>query len=864
MTASYRQGQQSLQDSWDSCEHTIDTIWTIFESTLIDHLRTEGISAHVASGSPASLDALGDIQRHWQEPSSRSKGGYRDTADRVAHLAVAWIVSLARQEGTRKVMRKLHVHRSIICDSLNLLGKDFDAAIAQPASHVHLWKKALADFKSRTQAKAFRLWRSKLFTHNASPTAALYRWIRRVPPPVHLVLTSEDGLCLGPDQFFRRAREFWGEIWDSDRQGYREAIQEMQDLLRTAPPLVQDASRLKAVAQVMKAEAAPGLDNWPPSILSKLPQPAYQLLIVIYDFIEATGMWPTKWTMVRTHLVPKSTDPEKPVSDFRPLAVLSVWYRLWSSYRVAQLSPDIFTNLDPQLRGGLPGRTIGEMVSTPLLALEATCNNAATPEGPLQTHLANLDAAKCFDYTSRSGALRSARDRGLPHRLLGVLIAFWTRTARFLSAGGHVDKTPLRTYNGIPQGCPISALICNCIVHEWLQAVFHPRCIAFSFLDDRQILAPSHHLLLEVWQKSEEWASEQKWRLNVTKSHHVQVPRTQDSIQSGQEPLPKVDNTQVLGVDVPTRPNVALSRQRQRLRTAKESTQRIAILSLPVGVKQQLIESIVIPQFVHHLHPRPLAAKDLGHLQSAIRQAVFGKLRGHSAELIAVFLRKTHRNHPLSAAMYRHILTLCETLKLERHGYGFWQMLQDIPLRPVPRGPWATTLVYFQKLDITHQEQERQLLHPLHGACSWLTRPVKELQHFLRQCIRTALLKAVERRRPALRGVSQADIAVSTLRYRNPKTPHKDTLSGILCDGLIRDSVCRACNREPESLQHTWLRCPAWQHLRCLPKAILEEWSTLPLFAQQCLICPWMSVRDSGRLGPLYRISVLLSGGPVW
>ena len=336
-------------------------------------------------------------------------------------------------------------------------------------------------------------------------------------------------------------------------------------------PLTHRVHTLHSVAQSVRSDAAPGLDNWPPAVCAHLPKEALAVLLMLFQHIEARAAWARKWTLIRTHLVPKTNSPGAPVGDYRPIAVLSIWYRLWAAYRIACLDRNLFTQLDRHLRGGVPGRGFGEAVATPLLAFEAAAHAAPGPSGPIQAHVLNLDAAKCFDFITLPSAVNAARQIGLPLALLTCLLSFWLASTRFLSAGGHVDACPLSVCNGVPQGCPLSALVCKSLTSQWLSATAHPQCIRFSFLDDRQLLAENHEILAQCWHQSEQWATANKWRLNVTKSHHTQLPPTHDRIESHGATLPKVHLTQILGVDVPNRANIALKRQRERVTAACES-----------------------------------------------------------------------------------------------------------------------------------------------------------------------------------------------------------------------------------------------------------------------------------------------------
>ena len=84
---------EDKRHEWDQCESVIDQAWGIFEETLRYQLTTDGSSAKHASGEPATMQALGDVSRHWKHVKHRK--GYHDRHDRIAHQAVAWPVRKA-------------------------------------------------------------------------------------------------------------------------------------------------------------------------------------------------------------------------------------------------------------------------------------------------------------------------------------------------------------------------------------------------------------------------------------------------------------------------------------------------------------------------------------------------------------------------------------------------------------------------------------------------------------------------------------------------------------------------------------------------------------------------------------------------
>ena len=219
----------------------------------------------------------------------------------------------------------------------------------------------------------------------------------------------------------------------------------------------------------------------------------------VFALLEEYPCFPRSWLLVRTHLVPKDIHQLPSAGDFRPLSIMSVWYRLWSGYRMHLLGEGYFSYFSEALRGGLPSRGIDDAVTGPLLHLEATKVLGRDQVNPL--HLVSIDASKCFDRIRYPSAAAAALNSKMHPRLVGLLLGFWTQLSRFFSANGFLDEVPLEPLNGIPQGCPLSALVCNCIVQDWHSAVVSPACRALAYLDDRHLWADTHDDLVRGWKR---------------------------------------------------------------------------------------------------------------------------------------------------------------------------------------------------------------------------------------------------------------------------------------------------------------------------------------------------------------------------
>ena len=195
--------QDHRQGGWTPTHVIVDEMRGIFEGHFREHLSKNGCKIQLSDGSTDDrLQLLGNAQVHWKTVRKRAHGTSNAI---ILHKAVAWLVSLARNEGCDKVRCKLERHRQLIVASFRLAPGSFESALTQPASFVGPWKEQLRLYKHRCDQRAMRAWRAKLFTRKARPTKTLFRWLRNVPPTNNMCLKAGDSVVSGPVPYFIKA-----------------------------------------------------------------------------------------------------------------------------------------------------------------------------------------------------------------------------------------------------------------------------------------------------------------------------------------------------------------------------------------------------------------------------------------------------------------------------------------------------------------------------------------------------------------------------------------------------------------------------------------------------------------------------------
>ena len=147
----------------------------------------------------------------------------------------------------------------------------------------------------------------------------------------------------------------------------------------------------------------------------------------VYTCCEATGFVPSQWRSMRQQHLPKPgkglrEDGATDAETLRPVAILSVWWRLWGSARVRTTQVKAWTTtwLPAEAHGGKPAC---EVLDAVLPLLERTDDDE---------YLGSFDYSLAFDFTHPRMALDLFKHFGLPPGILGMLQGVWCDQVGYL------------------------------------------------------------------------------------------------------------------------------------------------------------------------------------------------------------------------------------------------------------------------------------------------------------------------------------------------------------------------------------------------------------------------------------------------
>ena len=601
----------------------------------------------------------------------------------------------------------------------------------------------------------------------------------------------------------------------------------------------------------MNHQSAGGLDGWVPTVLRCVDKKMCETLAQLFAHNAYMCCWPESMTMVRTQLIPKHVNAHH-VHEQRPLSILSIWYRLWSRATLTSLGDEMMKKPNCHLRGGLPGRSVDASILTWALQVESAIHSIPTIEEPsskMSIYLATLDAVKCFDRIGQEGVLRSARTFGLPNDAVRCLCGFYQGIQRVLTFGGLVDLWCFHPTVGIPQGCALSAYLCNILVSSWADSIEASRAVPEAYLDDRTIYARTMPQLMAAWEQSQKWDLAMGWRLNQSKTYLACAPpdpaatlRFPDDTE-----VSCVPSIQSLGHQVAFSYHQAGTLQAQRWKTALKSCERIEVLGLAPNLSQKVIASVVLKQFSYGIQTVPTPIRQCRSLRAAIKHASHTHGRRHAWPILASLVQRPDQLDPQASTIYCHMLAVLRALRNDPACLEWWLHVGQHDIRIKPQGPRGVTRHYMQKLQVTEVEDglrwegEGESIHVV--STEWL-----RTKHVVRVWLRRWLLRMAEQSHANLRGAANCDIPTTVRLIRKRDSPAQQ-LCTILADGTWSMKVqaaigwretpqCVFCEAPCEDMCHIWYSCRQWAPHRKLLAAHAEWMQSQAPATACCLLCP--------------------------
>eukprot|EP00435_Cladocopium_sp_Y103_P002091 s1587_g1.t1 len=244
-----------------------------------------------------------------------------------------------------------------------------------------------------------------------------------------------------------------------------------------------DLASWKQAINAKKNRTATGLDGISKGDLQALPDALHLEIIRLLHRAEETGEWPCQALQGAIHSLAKCPDADS-VDKFRPVTILPLVYRCWSSIRSKEILRHIEAIAPPSMMGNLPGR------SSPAVwwQLQSLVERSLYDGSPCTGIVSDL--IKAFNGLPRYPLFEIAVHIGICPGIVRAWASAVSQVTRQFWVRGQPGP-PLRSSTGYPEGCGLSVCamcLCNLLLHSYMHHRC-PRAALFTYVDNVELLA---------------------------------------------------------------------------------------------------------------------------------------------------------------------------------------------------------------------------------------------------------------------------------------------------------------------------------------------------------------------------------------
>ena len=498
------------------------------------------------------------------------------------------------------------------------------------------------------------------------------------------------------EAFIEHWSKFWVKHASVPMTQWQPVLDFAKDKLGFAklPSLSVSCSLIRATAKSKKAQAAVGLDGVSRADILGLSHNQLQGIQMIYEHAQTTGQWPQQTVEGIVKSLAKVDHPSQ-VTEFRPITVFSIVYRLWSSIHSRYWLAQVDQRLAPYLCGNRAGHQAATLWRKVLEEVEWSQMHG----GPLCGLI--IDLTKAYNTLPRLPCLALALILGVEPTVVSAWAGALSQMQRRFWVNGSVSRG-IGSDRGFPEGCGMSCLamcLLDQIWHLWIQqgnSLARP----MSFVDNWEVLCGSPASVLASLEATLQYAKLLDLHVDEKKTcaWATQGPDRQVLRQAG---IPVVHDIRDLGAHIVYSRQIRNATQKHRFTSLDEFW--IKLRRAPGGfqAKVRVIRTAGWPRALHGIAASLVGKKRFHNLRVGMVKGLAMNKPGINA---FVFGQVVGNLDP-------QFLAIVETLRdCRRLGDGshMQQMFQAMHAGETSLGQGTVTKVLQQRLQIVgwHIEQD--------------------------------------------------------------------------------------------------------------------------------------------------------------
>ena len=242
----------------------------------------------------------------------------------------------------------------------------------------------------------------------------------------------------------------------------------------------------------------------------------------------------------------------------------------------------------------------------------------------------SLDFSKAFDRVPREIVFHIAEAAGLPQGTLRALKAMYHQTTRRFRLPGDFVTAPFGGTNGVMQGCPISVVLMNMLMHIWCSVIEHetqaePQC----FADDASATGTTVRAVKQAIKATSTFCKLTGMQLNIDKTHTWATTKSLRKQLASLEIdglTPKVVQTdRNLGAQMNfTRAAKGRPDVEKRTVEAVSASERIQATPLGLQGRATLVETAALPKVLFDTSASRLSKEEMRVWRTRSSRAIWG------------------------------------------------------------------------------------------------------------------------------------------------------------------------------------------------------------------------------------------------
>ena len=312
-------------------------------------------------------------------------------------------------------------------------------------------------------------------------------------------LLLQEELRGDPNEVMKAFEDMWMGYWGRHADTTPERWEPFVELCRSRvapsfPPMPLTPitpSMCKKAVQSRKKTAAIGPDGISRLDLLHMPPKCVRLLLRILQQVESGEEWPSAWMTGIIHALEKRSGASK-VTDFRPITIFSLAYRVWGSIRARQILQHLARRAPEELIGNRPRRETAHVWYIVSSLVESSICDSSPMVGAV------ADITKCFNALPRVPIFVLARLVGIPEPICNSWHRALCQMERRFSVSGCIGAA-MKSTCGFPEGDALS--VCAMFLVNLAQNAYIAQIRidlrAWSFVDAWQLTGGSPEAILE-------------------------------------------------------------------------------------------------------------------------------------------------------------------------------------------------------------------------------------------------------------------------------------------------------------------------------------------------------------------------------